>query len=212
MGENLGPHSGIWTPLLSASGTASPHGPRFRACTPGSACNTRTCLPAASQPCACRAASRNLHPTFFSFLATWHVCGHRCLCSGGGGLCKQVFNLPALVSPSMNQDTLRRCRLQLPAPSTITEVVPALVTMEKFKGEAWRAVSWDTFYRCFPRMRQRFHNIRWSVSCLPWYRGQRSCRQPLLAHPGNVTRCQQMRGNGNTWKYDTIGETYGCNI
>lgn len=60
-----------------------------------------------------------------------------------GGLCKQVFSVPALVSPSMNQDTLQRYRLQLPAvaPATITEVVPALVMMEKFKGEAWRAVS-----------------------------------------------------------------------
>lgn len=90
-----------------------------------------------------------------------------------GDLCNQVFSLPALVSPSMNQDKLQQ-RLPLPsvAPATITGVILALVMMEKFKDWAWRAFSSDAFYRCFPRIRQWFHNIQWSVSWLPRYWGQ----------------------------------------
>lgn len=149
MGKSLRPHSGTWPPTPSTLGT--PRGPGFSACTSGSAWNTGTFLPAASQPCACRAASKNLQPTFFSFPASWHGCGIRCLCSGEGGLCKQVFTLLALVSPRMNQGHPAATHTPATsiAPATITGAVPAVA----MKAEAWGAVSWDICYRCFPRMR-----------------------------------------------------------
>lgn len=212
MAESLGPHSGIWTPLPSTLGTASPHGPRFRACTPGSACNTWTCLPAASPVHAEQPPGTSTQHFFPSlqhgtsvatgasavvgevcvnrsstFLLLCHLAWTRTRCGGADST--------ASSSPCYYQ----RSRTSISNDG-------------KIQGGSLEGSLLRYFLQMLSQLETAVSQYSWSVSRLRWYRGQRSCRQPLLAHPGNVTRCQQMRGNGNTWKYDTIGETYGCNI
>lgn len=108
-------------------------------------------MPSCSRPALCRQRSLQGPPPNIFFLP-WNVT-QPWLQVEGEDLCKQVFSLPSLVSPSVNQDTLWWCRLPLPVvvPATITGVVPVLVMLEKLKGEAWRAVSKILSTHAFPQ-------------------------------------------------------------
>lgn len=95
------------------------------ACISDSAYNTWTFLPATRQSCACRAASRNLHPTIlFPSLQHGMAVARDASTVLIEALWKQVFSHLALLSPHRNQDTLWQCRLLLPpvAPAAATGV------------------------------------------------------------------------------------------
>lgn len=164
----------------------------FRTCTSSSAYNMCIFLPTARHSCACRAASKNLHPTFFFPSLQRGMAVAR----GAFTVLKQVFRHPSVLSSHRNQDTLWQCRLLLPpvASAAATGLVLALVMMEKFMGKLWRQCPRTLSTDPFPE----------------W--GQRSYKQPLLAHLGNVTCCREMQGNGNIWKYDAIRKNYSCKI